>query len=212
MSPSLLGFVACALDATPPLAEASPAVPPAPVESVLRFDCQNANVALGHPEAAIQMCDPMPHLPGVFLVMLTSPSVSRVVVTNAAGAVETRKGPAVAAGFLDHAGVAHAEGLTTNEVVFALHELGGLPDAFGPDAITTGSAEAGFSSVRVNPFRLVLVRELPGPSVGPSASGDPAPPGFERATLTRDPDGWRWRIEARPDSTWVARGELKLSP
>lgn len=205
----ILWWAGCALDSPPPVAEASPASPAK--ELPLRFDCQNANVALGHPEAVIALCAEMAHLPGVFTVMLKTPSVTRTVVTDASGAIETRTGPEVAGEWLDRLDVANAAGLTMSEIVFALHALGGLPDRFVPDAMDTKSAEGGDSSLTTSPFRLVLVRQLPGPSLGPRGGGGvPGPPGFERAMLTRDPDGWRWRIEAHPETTWVPKGELTL--
>ena len=177
---------------------------PAP-GSVVWFGCQNANVALGHPEATIRSCAEMPHLPGVFRVQLHDPVVSRVVVTDAEGAVETRKGPAAASELLVRARVERRSDLTMNELVIALDALGGLPDGFAPEAMDTNVPDVGRSSLSTTPFRLALIRQLPGPQGG----GDVRPE-FERATLSRGAAGWRWVIERRSEGTWVPQGELAL--
>jgi len=96
-----------------------------------------------------------------------------------------------------------------NELVFVLDALGGLPDGFAPETMDTDVPEVGRSSLSTAPFRLVLIRQLPGPQARPGIGVD-GPPEFERATLGREAAGWRWVIESRLEGAWVPQGELAL--
>lgn len=187
----LLALLACSGPTTPP-----------------PFTCATAAAALGHPDAKVAACDPLPNLPEVVQVALEAPDLpggktTTTVVVRDGVATANAGGPALAA-FLGALPADRARTLTMQDMNGLLRAFSAFPEGFGPRDWNFAMPGIGTSTFQPEPLRLVLYNGQP---PAPDAA-DPNPI-VRRATLSGPP--YLWTMERRlPDGSWTTGGERPL--